>query len=136
MPAHCREPTSVLSARSAPTATPIRASARLEPNAFIARIILAAPVRARQLRANVHPAGAVSSGSERVLFRMVRCNLFIHAAPGSLPKLRVAGSSPVVRYARGGFAAGSLSRGKRPVSPVRPLPWGRARRVGRGGGSC
>jgi hypothetical protein len=53
--------------------------------------------RARQLRASDHPAGAVPSGLERMPFRMATRKPFIHAVLDRLPKLRVAGSSPVPR---------------------------------------
>ena len=52
---------------------------------------------ARQLCASDRPARAVPSGFQRVLFRMGTRNPFIHAVPDRLPKLRVAGSSPVPR---------------------------------------
>jgi hypothetical protein len=46
-----------------------------------------------------HPAGAVPSGLERTVFPMVMRKWSIHAVPSQLPKLRVAGSSPVPRSA-------------------------------------
>jgi hypothetical protein len=54
-------------------------------------------LRARQLRASEHLAGAVSSGSERVHFRLPLQISLNHAGSLAIPKLRVAGSIPVVR---------------------------------------
>ncbi len=54
---------------------------------------------AGQFWASDHPAGAVPSGLERTVFPMVMRKWSIHAVPSQLPKLRVAGSSPVPRSA-------------------------------------
>jgi hypothetical protein len=52
----------------------------------------------RQLRASDRLAGAVPSGTERVRFGLVTRKRLVHAVLlFRLPKLRVAGSSPVVR---------------------------------------
>ena len=52
----------------------------------------------RQLCASEHPATAVSSGLERVRFVIATRNRSVYADLVRLPKLRVAGSNPVVRF--------------------------------------
>jgi hypothetical protein len=52
----------------------------------------------RQLRASKHPAGAVSSGSERRVFGSAADFPLNHVPRRAFPKLRVAGSIPVVRF--------------------------------------
>jgi len=55
---------------------------------------------ARQFCAIDHRATAVPSGSERSPFSIVTPIPLNHAASGRFPKLRVAGSNPVVRFKR------------------------------------
>jgi len=76
---------------------------------------------ARQLCASDHPAGAVSSGSERPSSSVVARNVPHHAALGPFPKLRVAGSNPVVRSQRSPVWAFVLSR----TFAATPRGWGR-----------